>query len=52
MFLFSKTRLRMLWIVATIWVSALIIVNSAIYFQSGPTPVFLLEKGALRDWPL
>jgi hypothetical protein len=52
MFLFSKSPVKILWVLLTIAVTALIIFNSRIYFQHGPTPVFLLEKGSLRDWPL
>lgn len=48
MYLFSKSRLKVIWVLITIWVSALILMNASIYFRSGPTPIFLLEKGDLR----
>ena len=48
MFLFSKSRLKYIWIGVSVWISALILLNAVVYFQRGPTPIFLLEKGELR----
>lgn len=52
MFLYSKSRLKYVWIGISIWVSVLILLNAGVYFQKGPTPNFLLEKGELRHHPL
>lgn len=52
MYLFSKSRLKYVWAMIALWVSWLILVNTSIYFEKGPTPIFLLEKGDLRHWPL
>ena len=48
MFLFDKSRPRYLWTTIALLGTAAILYNAKVYFQSGPTPVFLLEKGELR----
>jgi len=52
MLLYSRSRCRFAWIATTILVSAVILANSTTYFLSGPTPLFLVEKESLLDWPL
>lgn len=52
MFIFFKSRLKWIWIAITVVITALILVNSTIYFRNVPTPNFLLEKGELRFSPL
>jgi len=52
MFLYSRSRFRWAWIATTIAVSVLILINSVTYFRAGPTPLFLVEKSSLLDWPL
>jgi hypothetical protein len=47
MILFSKMPGARWWTAATVLVSAVVLLNNAIYFDGGPTPRFLLEKG---DW--
>lgn len=51
MYLFSKTRFALLWVILAVTLSGLVIVNSAIYFQPGPEPAFFLEKGQIADIP-
>lgn len=48
MFVFARSRLKVLWIFLTLGVSLMILLSTTVYFQRGPTPVFLLEKGELR----
>ena len=52
MFLFSKARLKIIWILITVITSLLIVTSSFVYFLNVPTPIFLLEKGELRFDPL
>ena len=52
MYLFTSARFQAVWTAATLWISALILVNTTIYLRRVPAPVFLIEKGALADWPL
>ena len=52
MILFTGKRLSTLWATLTIWLSALVISNSAIYFLEGNTPAFLLEKGDVSHLPI
>src|SRR5262245_1130618 len=49
MLFFSKLPGARWWTLATVLASAAILWNTVIYFQSGPRPVFLLEKGHLAE---
>ena len=50
MVLFSKSRFYWIWLLVTISMSWVTIINIRIYFLEDVTPVFLFEKGALRHW--
>ena len=52
MFLFAKFRWSACWSLLAIAGSVGILVGTTVYFDSMRTPVFLLEKGALRHHPL
>ena len=47
MILYSGMRGAFWWTVATVAICGLVLFNNVIYFDGGPTPRFLLEKG---DW--
>ena len=52
MFLFSKSKLKVVWVAASLYVSAMIVIQSTAYFSAGPTPLFILEKGSIGEHPL
>ena len=52
MIIFDKSRFKWVWIAITLVISWLTLVNVVSYFGTGPTQVFLIEKGELRWMPL
>src|SRR5262245_48684185 len=52
MLLYSRLRWAGLWTALTVVACGLLVANNAIYFSGGPTPRFLLEKGAWAESPL
>ena len=52
MIIFDKSRFKWGWIAVTLVISWLTLVNVVSYFRTGPTQVFLIEKGDLRWLPL
>ena len=52
MILYSVMRGAIWWTAVTVILCGLLLVNNAVYFDGGPTPRFLLEKGAWGRHPL